>query len=119
MGCFSYVCQACGESIQSNSYTGDHCKLFLLKDGCVIEKMSGRYNSYGRVFSENSEHSLEWESMDWMDIVDLEFDGNDRNGIAAFHSRCWDGIDPEFQSDSDPDQGWGDCDNPREFYDEY
>ena len=50
MGCFSWICKECGKGIKSNSFSGEECKLFLLKDGKVIQKMEGQYDSYGRVF---------------------------------------------------------------------
>lgn len=118
MGCFSYICQECGESIQSSSFTGDHCKLFLLKDGKVLEEMTGLYNSYGAVFKDKSDESLTW-LMDWGEICDLDFNGNDADGIAAFHTKCWTGDDPTHKSDWDPDQGWGNPDEPRGYYSEY
>ena len=118
MGCFSWKCQECGEAIQSSSFIGDHCKLFLLKEGKVIESMTGQYDSYGCVLKRGSDESVMWK-MDWSDICDLDFNENDGDGIAAFHTKCYKGIEPETQSEYDPDQGWGDCDNPRDFYYEY
>jgi len=105
MGCFSYVCQICGDPVNSDSFSGEHVKLFLLKEGKVIEKLSGQYDSYGRVFDENMK-SIEWK-MDWTDVCDLEFSKDKSNGIAAIHTDCFDGTIPIERSESDPDQGWG------------
>ena len=51
MGCFSFLCQKCNKGILSTSFHGEQCKLYLLKDGKVIEMMEGEYDSYGRVFT--------------------------------------------------------------------
>lgn len=50
MGCFSFKCLECGLGIKSTSFTGERVNLYLLKNGAVIQKMSGAYNSYGGVF---------------------------------------------------------------------
>lgn len=105
MGCFSYLCKECGKAILSNSFRGQPVKLFLLRDGMVIEEMEGEYDSYGRVFDENMK-SIEWE-MEWRDVCSLNFDGDVLNGIAAIHSKCWKGKVPMTQSKTDPNQGWG------------
>ena len=31
MGCFSYICNNCGKPINSDSESGEHCKLVLIK----------------------------------------------------------------------------------------
>jgi hypothetical protein len=101
MGCFSFLCKECGKGIQSNSFTGQECELFLLENGVVTELMKGRYDSYGRVFNHT------WD-MKWHDVVDLMFDeDNLGNGIAAVHVKCFKEI-PTTRSESDPNQGWGD-----------
>jgi hypothetical protein len=41
MGCFSFMCKTCGKPINSDSFRGERCKLFLLKDGKIIEQMEG------------------------------------------------------------------------------
>jgi len=108
MGCFSYMCQVCGNPIVSDSERGQKCILYLLKDGKVIEKMEGEYDSYGRVFDENGE-SIEWDTP-WGEIVELHFNHKNNDGIAAFHYNCYkkfDHIDPQTISDDDPEQGWG------------
>ena len=102
MGCFSYICQECDEPINSDSFDGDKVELFLLKGGKVLQHMSGRYDSYGRVF----EAPDGWTAMDWFKIVDMHFDESNDSGIAAIHSIHWDGRSPTKISDDDPDQGW-------------
>ncbi len=105
MGCFSFMCKRCDKAILSNSFRGQKVELFLLKEGKVIEQMSGEYDSYGRVFDNNME-SIEWK-MDWGDVCDLMFNKNRGNGIAAIHSSCWENEIPCERSYDDPNQGWG------------
>jgi len=105
MGCFSFKCKTCGQPINSNSFRGEQCVLFLIKDGEIIESMEGEYDSYGRVFN-NGGHSVEWE-IPWNDICDLMFDKKKNNGMAAFHLNCYDGTPPTEESEDDPNQGWG------------
>lgn len=100
MGCFSFMCKVCGKPILSNSFTGQEVNLYLLKDGKIIEHMSGEYDSYGRVFNENHDGSIEW-TMDWKDVCSLMFHKNINNGIAAIHTKC------STRSYDDPNQGWG------------
>lgn len=130
MGCFSFKCLCCGKPVRSNSFRGERVQLFLLKNGVVIERMSGEYDSYGRVFDDTSkvlksfsfdksvneqisyDRSIKWETMEWGDIVDLMFDGSDLSGIAAIHQKCLDKNEkfeliPKVKSEDDPDQGWG------------
>jgi len=115
MGCFSFMCKECGKPILSNSFAGQLVKLFLLKDGEVIEEMEGQYDSYGRVFDDNMD-SIEWK-MPWagwaipegsteLTVCDL-MGADARSGIAAVHTKCWKGNVPTAESDYDPDQGWG------------
>lgn len=109
MGCFSFICKVTGEPANSSSFDGDAVHLFLLQDGKVIEHMYGRYDSYGRVFSdaENSD-SFEWH-MEWGKVCDLVFDDNPQNGIALIMGNCWKKGDPypTERSEGDPEQGWG------------
>jgi len=105
MGCFSFMCQKCGKAILSNSFTGQPVKLFLLKDGVVIEQMEGEYDSYGRVFDKNKE-SIKW-NMSWDDVCNLMFRKERSNGLAAIHSKCYKEEIPSKRSDDDPNQGWG------------
>lgn len=103
MGCFSFMCKECKTPINSDSFDGEHTWLFLLKDGKPIESINGPYNSYGAVFQ--GEGSKEF-SMEWGDVVDMIYDNNPNNGIAAVHTKCYTGTVPTTQSDDDPDQGW-------------
>lgn len=71
MGCFSFKCKGCDTGINSTSFEGEHCQLFLLRDGKVIQEMEGDYDSYGRVFIDGTQradvqHSLR-ESHYWRD----------------------------------------------------
>ncbi len=70
MGCFSFMCKKCGKAILSSSFRGQEVELFLLKDGRVIQHMSGEYDSYGQVFIKDSQRedvkhplmkSVEWD----------------------------------------------------------
>ncbi len=139
MGCFSFLCSECGDPINSNSFSGEHCILFLLEKGEVREWMQGEYDSYGQVFTTASElnqrpergqdawdipgqravgalDSQEWQSMGWGEVCELMFNADPASGIAAYHSECWQsdnyhGGTPEI-SDSDPDQGWREYRHP-------
>lgn len=99
MGMFSGLCNECGISIKSNAVRGDLVKLFLLKDGVVLEEMAGQYTGYGTVF----EH--EWD-MPWDEVCRLDFLEDRSNGLAYIHERCYK-TDPVERSKKDPDQGWG------------
>ena len=105
MGCFSFMCKESGLPVASSSFDGDAVRLYLLKDGEVIEEMFGHYDSYGQVFDGKGD-SFEWE-MDWSDVCDLIFSTNESDGIAVVLERHFNGTIPTTQSDSDPDQGWG------------
>ena len=71
MGCFSFNCVNSNLPAWSSSFEGDAVRLFLLKDGKVIEEMKGYYDSYGRVFDKNGD-SCEWATS-WDDVCDLMF----------------------------------------------
>jgi hypothetical protein len=125
MGCFSFICQTCGRGVKSSSFSGEEVKLFLLKKGKIIQQMEGEYDSYGRVFKNNTQDksvkhklrkSVEWKKVDsksksdaWHQVCNLMHDEADvSNGIAAIHSSCCKGTLPTVRSLSDPNQGWGD-----------
>ena len=119
MGCFSYLCHKCGKGILSNGFRGEHINLFLLKEGRLIERMIGEYNSYGSVFDNNGD-SYSWKNMEWQHIVDLHFNRNKHDGICAIHTKCFDNKIPKCSSDNDPNQGWGedgDLERPDSFFD--
>ena len=107
MGCFSFMCKACGEPILSNSFTGQETHLYLLKDGKVLQEMEGQYDSYGKVFDPAGDGSIEW-NMEWGNVCDLMWTKSSGDGIAAVHSKCYTGKVPTTQSADDPNQGWGD-----------
>lgn len=113
MGCYSYICPDCEEPINSDSFSGENCVLFLMKDGEIIEWMQGQYNSYGCVFDEQG-NSLEWvEGYD--EMCDLVFSDSFETGIAAYHTDCYRRhAGPLEVSASDPDQGWNDYKHPTE-----
>ena len=107
MGCFSFICKESGLPVASSSFDGDACRLYLLKDGKVIEEMRGHYDSYGRVFTDSTyEDSFEWK-MDWSEVCDLMFDNDESNGIAVILEKYFTGNIPTTRSEGDPNQGWG------------
>ena len=106
MGCFSFLCQVCGEPINSTSFDGENVRLTLLDKGKVIEEMQGQYDSYGRVFDENGE-SIEWNKP-WDGVCDLMFEGGRSSGISAAHVACiGENYKPIENSNDDENQGWG------------
>lgn len=120
MGCFSYICQKCGRGIKSSSFSGERTHLFLLKNGKVVQQMTGEYNSYGSVFVDNTKPStirpLLRQSHDWHDESWTDEDSSDfASGIAAIHEDCYDGVPPTVRSERDPNQGWGDSDEESYF----
>ncbi len=96
MGEFSFECKESGLPVAS----GDACRIFLLKDGKVIEEQHGHNSNYGNV------DDFEWK-MDWGDVCDLMFSRNKGDGLAVVLDKYWTGKIPTTQSESDPDQGWG------------
>ncbi len=115
MGCFSFKCKESGKPVASSSFDGDAVRLYLLKDGKVIEEMRGHYDSYGRVFGIEKEPndtsmtettSYEWKTP-WGEVCDLMFNPNESNGIAAVLECYFTGEIPTTRSDDDRDQGWG------------
>ena len=107
MGCFSFICKESGLPVASSSFDGDACRLYLLKNGKVIEEMHGHYDSYGRVFKKNNDESFEWK-MDWSEVCKMMFDSNPGNGIAVVLEKYFTGNIPTTISEGDPEQGWGD-----------
>ena len=108
MGCFSFRCKNSGKAVASDSFSGDAVRMYLLKDGKVIEEMGGFYDSYGRVFSDNEcKDSFKWK-MDWYDVCDLIHNDNPKDGIAVVLECYFDENKiPTTQSESDRKQGWG------------
>lgn len=106
MGCFSFICKESGLPVASDSFSGDACRMYLLKNGKVIEEMHGHYDSYGRVFTADKGDSFEWK-MDWHEVCDLMFDKDESNGIAVILEKYFTGNIPTTRSEGDPDQGWG------------
>lgn len=106
MGCFSFICKESGLPVASDSFSGDAVRMYLLKNGNVVEEMHGHYDSYGRVFTADKEDSFEWK-MDWHEVCDLMFDKDESNGIAVVLEKYFNGTIPTTRSESDPDQGWG------------
>ena len=129
MGCFSFLCKKCDKGIESSSFDGDECRLSLLKDGKVIQEMEGEYDSYGRVFINDTQKSQVWKDpfpekaptnndqyfIDkkddhwiWLRVCSLLHSNDNSNGIAAYCKKCDNGEIPTTRSDNDPNQGWGD-----------
>ena len=107
MGCFSFLCKESGLPVASSSFDGDAVRMYLLKNGKVIEEMRGHYDSYGRVFKDSTfEDSFEWK-MDWSDVCDLMFTKNKGNGIAVILEKYFKDNIPTTRSEGDPNQGWG------------
>jgi len=107
MGCFSFKCKNSGKAVASDSFSGDAVRMYLLKDGKVIEEMGGFYDSYGRVFSDNDcKDSFEWK-MDWNDVCDLISNDNPKDGLAVVLECYANGVIPTEQSVGDENQGWG------------
>lgn len=129
MGCFSFICPECGKGIKSTSFSGEKCRLHLLKDGKVIQEMRGEYDSYGRTFIEDSrrgnikdipiseslKESNKWD-MEWSDVCNLIFSDDHKEGIAGVHEKCFKEV-PTVQSKDDPNQGCGDEDGFEEEHD--
>ena len=108
MGCFSFICKESGLPVASDSFSGDAVRLYLLKNGKVIEEMRGHYDSYGRVFKDKQcEDSFEWK-MHWSDVCDMMFNDTVGDGIAVVLEKYFTDKIPTEQSEGDPDQGWGD-----------
>jgi hypothetical protein len=108
MGCFSFLCKQSNLPVASDSFSGDAVRMYLLKNGNVIEEMRGHYDSYGRVFSDNEYNdSFQWK-MEWSDVCDLMFDDDNSNGIAVVLEKYFDGTIPTTRSKDDRNQGWGD-----------
>jgi WD40 repeat protein len=106
MGCFSFVCKESGLPVASSSFDGDAVRMYLLKDGEVIEEMRGHYDSYGRVFTKDKEDSFQW-NLEWGKVVDLMFTPNEGDGMAVILEKYFNGNIPTTRSKSDPNQGWG------------
>ena len=106
MGCFSFICKESGLPVASSSFNGDAVRMYLLKDGKVLEEMRGHYDSYGRVFTADKEDSFKWK-MDWHEVCNLMFTKNEGDGIAVILEKYFTGNIPTTRSESDPNQGWG------------
>ena len=106
MGCFSFVCKESGLPVASSSFDGDACRMYLLRNGNVIEEMRGHYDSYGRVFTKDKEDSFQW-SLEWGEVCDLMFTDNEGDGIAVILENYFTGTIPTTRSEGDPNQGWG------------
>lgn len=108
MGCFSFICKESGLPVGSDSTSGDAVRMYLLKDGKVLEEMRGHYDSYGRVFKNSKcDEPFEWQ-MPWSQVVDSMFTTNQGDGIAVVLETYFTGTIPTTRSKDDPNQGWGD-----------
>ena len=94
MGCFSFKCKECKKPVNSTSFEGENVILFLLKDGEVIQQMQGDYDSYGRVFIDNTQdpsvqHGLrlsrQWEAAEPLDQETVRICGEE---TAIWHTVC-------------------------------
>ncbi len=108
MGCFSYKCKKCGKPVNSSSGDGEHCIIFFLENGKVVERMCGQYDSYGRVFKEETDECYTWKTSEWSDLVDKHCNDDKTSGFAIVHSKCVNrDYKPNTISLDDPCQGWG------------
>jgi hypothetical protein len=118
MGCFSFICKESNKAVASSSFDGDAVRMYLLKNGKVIEEMRGHYDSYGHVFNPDSRgDSFEWK-MPWGEVCDLIFEEYESNGIAVVLEKYFNGTIPTTKSKIDPEQGWGECNGGGIFIDE-
>ena len=102
MGCFSFICKESNKAVASSSFDGDAVRMYLLKNGKVIEEMRGHYDSYGHVFNPNSRgDSFEWK-MPWGEVCDLIFEENESNGVAVVLEKYFNGTIPTTKSKIDP-----------------
>jgi len=106
MGCFSFKCKESGKAVASSSFDGDAVRMYLLRNGKVIEEMRGHYDSYGRVFNSSGDDSFEWDTP-WSEVCDLMFDSDESNGIAVVLEKHFKGNIPTTRSEDDRNQGWG------------
>ncbi len=106
MGCFSFLCKESGLPVASSSVDGDAVRMYLLRNGKVIEEMRGHYDSYGRVFTADKKDSFEWD-LEWGEVVDLMFTDNKGDGMAVILEKYFTGNIPTTRSESDRNQGWG------------
>jgi hypothetical protein len=107
MGCFSFLCKESGLPVASDSFSGDAVRMYLLRNGKLIEEMRGHYDSYGRVFKDSTyEESFEWKT-DWNEVCDLMFTKNKGDGIAVVLEKYFTGNIPTTRSEGDRNQGWG------------
>jgi hypothetical protein len=107
MGCFSFLCKESGLPVASDSFSGDAVRMYLLRNGKLIEEMRGHYDSYGRVFNDSTyENSFEWKT-DWDEVCDLMFTKNEGDGIAVVLEKYFTGNIPTTRSEGDRNQGWG------------
>ena len=93
--------------VASDSFSGDAVRMYLLRNGKLIEEMRGHYDSYGRVFTDSTyEESFEWKT-DWNEVCDLMFTKNKGDGIAVVLEKYFTGNIPTTRSEGDRNQGWG------------
>ena len=113
MGCFSFLCKESGLPVASDSFSGDAVRMYLLKNGKLVEEMRGHYDSYGRVFNDSTcEESFEWKT-DWNEVCDLMFTKNEGDGIAVVLEKYFTGKIPTTRSEGDRNQGWGESNGGR------
>ena len=113
MGCFSFLCKESGLPVASDSFSGDAVRMYLLKNGKLIEEMRGHYDSYGRVFKNSTyDESFEWKT-DWDEVGDLMFTKNEGDGIAVVLEKYFTGKIPTTRSEGDRNQGWGELNGGR------
>lgn len=97
MGCFSFLCNECGEGVNSTSFSGEMVKLFLLKDGKIIQEMEGEYDSYARVFIDGTKENGRFSSSMARDSVYWKDPDKDAKASEPPPRLQWLKEDPEWE----------------------
>jgi hypothetical protein len=126
MGMFSYMCEVTGQQVRMY----DKVRLYLLKEGQVVEEMRGHYNGYGSSddLSEHHEYRDEsgvmvpvtedmiakiemlgdpWVTDEWNELVNMHFDEEqpDSGFACALECNVYANYIPKSISENDPEQG--------------
>ena len=86
MGCFSYICNKCGENIRE----GERCVLRHIRHGEILGETTGTYDSYGRVDEDKVFRSWEKDGLteinNHREICASEFDFSDSVSKECYSS---------------------------------
>jgi hypothetical protein len=109
MGCFSSMCKICNSPVNSTSFDGERVHILYMEEGVVKEEMTGKYDSYGCVFVDDTcTESVKWSN--WEEMCNKSFDDNNQTGFVYMHTACEQAhpnYKPRTVSADDPNQGWG------------